>query len=653
MITRTNSTLMKQAFRNESLLEFWGITFICAYYYLVAQAVTLDDAFIYFRVVNNFLHTGKPVFNIGDTYLIVTSPLWTALLVLGKIVCPFFNLTLIAKLWWVILLMAASFLGYLAFYPFIGRWAVFISCPFFLSPIVRTMTGNEIALLYLAIFGMLWATVYYKYYMIGFFLGVGYLSRGEFIFIIIPVLFHFILNRKTRLFSPKQLIFILIKIGFIMSSMILLWHGYYFITFHSLFPKTFEVKMLQGQSGDWILFHQAIMMYLEWVLGGRNYLLLFAFIGALWQPYLFVFMATYTLCHSIAYSILKIPYYHWYYYDYYIFVLILIFWGLFYTLETFYKLLVKRIGTDKWKMGGYRATLLCSISMVIVINWIFPINFNLFLPRYIVNVYQNNNMDNRGNSYAEISKRLLKESHSDDIILSNEVGIFSYFLENSEIRDVNGLASPNVNLSNMNNWAYFVDLYQPRFLILGGQEALKIFEFNHHLYVYDRHFTIPQDSSHMEVTVYIKSSERTAGDEIEILQEIKSKSRYSPDVHYAVINNEIALFCHSPFESSVQVLQNARTFEMEIGFMSLLDVFEKASMIANGVRLKLFAEQNNLREEQLGIYTIVPFQAKQMSPPLDVKVNLPIDVIRIKIILDPIDNNSSYDWAYINKIKFR
>ena len=519
MVTKTNSTSMKQAFRNEPLLQFWGITFICAYYYLIAQAVTLDDAFIYFRVVNNFLHTGKPLFNIGDNYLSVTSPLWTVLLALGKTVCPFLKLTLIAKLWWVILLMTASFLAYLAFYPFIGKWAVFICCPFFLSPMISSMIGNEIALLYLAIFGVLWASVYHKYFMIGFFLGVGYLSRGEVIFIIIPVLFHFILNRKKQHLSPKQIIFIIIKIGLIMTSIILLWHSYYFITFHSLFPETFEVKMLQGQSGDWKLFHQAIRMYLEMLLDGRIYLLLFAIIGALWQPYLFVFMATYTLCHSIAYSILKIPYYHWYYYDYYIFVLILILFGLFNMFETLYKLLVKKIEPDKWKIGGYKATLSFSLFMIIIVNWIFPINFKLFLPQYISNIYQNNNMSSRGISYTEISKRLLKELHSDDIILSNEVGIFSYFLENFEIRDVNGLASPGVTLANMNNWAYFVDLYQPRFLILGGQEALKVFEFNHHLYVYDRHFTIPQDSTHMEVTVYIKSTEKTAKNEI--LQEVK------------------------------------------------------------------------------------------------------------------------------------
>ena len=92
---------------------------------------------------------------------------------------------------------------------------------------------------------------------------------------------------------------------------------------------------------------------------------------------------------------------------------------------------------------------------------------------------------------------------------------------------------------------------------------------------------------------------------------------------------------------------------MQIGFISLLHVFVKGSMIANGVTLKLFAEQNNLIEEQLGIYTIFPFQVKQMTPPLDIKVNLPIDVTRLTIMLDPIDNNSSFDWVYIDKMKFR
>lgn len=98
---------------------------------------------------------------------------------------------------------AASTFAYFTFFRFIGRGAVFISCPFFLSPLISSMTGNEIALLYFAMFGLIWACNNQRTILGGIFLGIGYLARGEFVIAVIPLLLCFILEGKKRGFEPK------------------------------------------------------------------------------------------------------------------------------------------------------------------------------------------------------------------------------------------------------------------------------------------------------------------------------------------------------------------------------------------------------------------------------------------------------------------
>lgn len=487
---------------NNDTARFSGITFVCLYYYLVYQSVVLDDAFIYFRVADNFMEMGKPVFNIGDSQFVATSPLWILFLVAGKMILPFFTLELIAKLWWGILLAGASAFAYSAFRPFVGRWAVFASCPFFLSPVISSMTGNEIALLYLAMFGLIWACAVRKPIYSGLFLGIGYLARGEFVLAVIPLFLYFILNEKKQGVESKQIIFDILKISATALVIVLPWHGYYFLTFHSFFPTTFSIKMLQGQSGQWLLFHQAIAYSLYQVWGERIYLIPLAAIGAWRQPYLFRFMALYTFFHSALYAVLKIPYYHWYYYDYYIFALTLTLFGTFSLVEAGSHFMAKLVQSGREKKYRW----ISIFVFLSVFALIFPLRLELFLPSHFSDIYQNNGMDKRYNSYMEISDQLLEEIRPGDIVLAGEVGITSYVLQGYEVRDINGLASPNVTLLNMNDWDYFVDYYKPRYIIYreDDQDEIRYYGFNNSEYMYKQYFFIPETKTHAMTGVYIR-----------------------------------------------------------------------------------------------------------------------------------------------------
>lgn len=494
--------------KNNDTALFCGVTAVCLYYYLVFQPVILDDAFIYFRIVNNLIETGRPVFNIGDSFFVATSPLWTLFLFVSKIVFPILSLELIAKIWWAILLTLASAFAYSAFSPLMGKGAVFIACPFFLSPLISSMTGNEIALLYFAMFGLIWACTAQKPIVSGIFLGMGYLARGEFVLAAIPLLLCFVLNGKKRGVEPKQIIFNLVAVSAVALVVVLPWHGYYFLTFHGLFPRTFLVKMIQGQSGQWLLFHQAIGYYLFQLLGGRIYLLALGFVGAWRQPVIFRFMALYTFFHTVMYAVLKIPYYHWYYYDYYIFVLILILFGIFSLIDMGNAFLARFIESAEASGGRllqvYR--LFSAIVFVCVFFLLLPVQLELFRSGHFSDIYRNNKTDARYNSYMDVGNTLLKEIGPADIVLSGEVGILSYVLQNYEVRDINGLASPNVTTSNMNDWNYFVDYYKPRYIVYRGsdQEEIKAYQYNDSVYQYRRYYFIPETTTHVLAGVYIR-----------------------------------------------------------------------------------------------------------------------------------------------------
>ena len=106
----------------------------------------------------------------------------------------------------------------------------------------------------------------------------------------------------------------------------------------------------------------------------------------------------------------------------------------------------------------------------------------------------------------DVGNTLLKEIGPADIVLSGEVGILSYVLQNYEVRDINGLASPNVTTSNMNDWNYFVDYYKPRYIVYRGsdQEEIKAYQYNDSVYQYRRYYFIPETTTHVLTGVYIR-----------------------------------------------------------------------------------------------------------------------------------------------------
>ena len=51
------------------------------------------------------------------------------------------------------------------------------------------------------------------------------------------------------------------------------------------------------------------------------------------------------------------------------------------------------------------------------------------------------------------------------------------------------------------------------------------------------------------------------------------------------------------------------------------------------------------------VRAFMPFADGQLTRPLDLNLTLPADTSNLKITIDPVDGDTSFDWIYISDIK--
>ncbi|MEM7031758.1 MAG: hypothetical protein AAF629_19545 [Chloroflexota bacterium] len=670
-------SVLQTATNHRSLWLFSIITVVCAYYCAARFAVVLDDTFIYLRIAENLIQTGKPVFNINDHHFIATSPLWVGLLAGGKILLPWMGLAMVGKTLWIFLLIVAASFAYFAFRPFIGTWTIFISLPFFLSDAISSKMGNELALLFAIMFGLIWAVLRQKVLLAGLLLGLGYLARSEFIFMAIPIALHYgyrVKQQEQRSYFPMGVT--LAKITLVAMIVAGIWHIYYWVTFDTLLPQTFTAKRIQGQSGYWPLFHEYIWHYLNnLLLDQRTYLLVLAFIGIAWQPYLSSWLLSYLVAHTLAYSILRVPNYGWYYYDLYLFSWLLILFGLFRLLDLLLQIITKSLPlfdtltqAESWT---YRQV--PWLLMLGLIGWLFPLQpwvllpptFASFLPSdqtpgEISNVRLTNV---RYQSYVHYGQQLRTVLKEDDVILTPEVGIIGYELKGFEVRDINGLATPGVTVTNINDWDYFIHRYQPRFLVMpiSSPDKRKFYQHEDQVYTY-QHYPLPSaDDKNQVGTVYQINpqlsgnlKERNLKEKTDRLGAFLDRERQSPSVRLAKVRGTSVLFCHAPCVSTLNVPLDNTDFDIQIGFTpNILNQFDAAVNASNGVQIVINGVNNQQTRRELKRVDYTPFAGQQLAQPLHLSLPLPTNTEILEVIIDPMDGNTRFDWTYIADIQFK
>lgn len=528
----------------------------------------MDDVFIYLRVCRNIADGTGPVFNPGDAHFPVTSPLWVFLLAFFHKLIGFIDLAVLSKILYMIFLALASWCAFLVFRDRAGFWAAVTPIPIFFNYITLSSTGGEIALAYFSIFGVLWAYSRKKSLpLTGLFAAIAYLSRGELALLTIPIGIHylFIALKEKRKFKEISAGLGKMALGFL--AVALIWHAYYAVQFGGFFPNTLKTKIIQGESGRWDLYYRFGRIHTLSILDGHYYLLLFLGFGLYYYPLPLASLLLFTVMHYYTYQFLVIPHYHWYYYDFYLIIPLFILLG----IAGLFHFLRPHIAKLKWfTRGEHKRTALISISSEVITAFLVLITVLVTTHLGRLGRYGS---DERKTRYMCVVDWMKPRVETGDVVLAHEIGILGYYLDRAVIRDLNGIASPDVTVENINDLGYFVSAYSPRFIFfpawLPQKNKLKYIAVGKRLAVYEKGYLEGEEGMNKE-SVYVFRNKRLSPPYVRLLEKLRKKAGYVPDREYEIVKKRrfFVLSAPAPFHSVINVPGIAAGVTASFGFLA-------------------------------------------------------------------------------------
>ncbi len=443
----------------DNLYLFSIVLAVVVIYFFVQSSVFMDDVFIYFRVAKHIANGTGPVLNPGDSHFAVTSPLWVYMLAFCYKISGFSDLVMVSKVLSTLLLAMASLWAFLSLRRTMGSWAVLTPLPVFFNFITVTTIGGEIPLVYCSLFGVLWA--YYikrDFRLTGFLAAVAYLARAELILLLPVLALHYVIVWQKEKKSFGQMAGDWGKLALVFLLLVSIWHIYYGIHFHTLFPNTLKTKIIQGKSGMWQLYYTMGRPLTLEMFHGMKFLVFPLLLGLMYCRAISLTLLGYTILHFYAYKWIITPYYHWYFYDFFIII----------PMFTMFGMIAFFVWLNKWRavtgLEGKRKFMFpgaFKIAGILLI--IFLVGF-LVTTTTKIHVFHTFKNDGRLMSYKKIADSIRPMVKKGDVLLVPEIGIVGYYLEDAVIRDLCGIASTDVTLENINNLDYFVFAYAPRFI---------------------------------------------------------------------------------------------------------------------------------------------------------------------------------------------
>jgi hypothetical protein len=553
----------------------------------------MDDVFIYLRVSRNIAEGIGPVFNAGDAHFPVTSPLWVFLLAICHKLFGFIDLVVLSKMLYVIFLALASWLAFLVFRDRAGFWAALTPLPIFFNYITLSSTGGEIALAYFSIFGILWAYFKKKNLLLtGLFAAAAYLSRGELALLTIPIGIHYLFIASKEKWELKKIAAGLGKmvLGFLVVALI--WHAYYAIQFDGLFPNTLKTKIVQGKSGMWNLYYRYGRIHTLSILDGHYYLLFFLVFGLYYYCFPLLSLLLFTVMHYYAYQFLIVPHYHWYYYDFYLIIPLFIFLGIagfFYFLGPHIKKLKWFAQSEQKKLKPIRIASEVVIALFVLIALLVTTHLDR-LGDY--------RTDQRKDRYMRVVDWMKPRMGKGDVVLAHEIGILGYYLDQAIIRDLNGIASPDVTVENINDLGYFVTAYSPRFIFfptwLSQKNPLKYIAVKKRLAVYEKGYA-ELAGGKIKESVFIFRNKRICPPYVRVLERLRKRAGYFPDREYEIVKTRrsFVLSAPAPFHSTIAVPGEAVRVKASFGFLPGISFQNQTG--SDGVTFSIFGRGNGSR----------------------------------------------------------
>lgn len=436
------STFINKILNQKWLFVLFLIPLI--YFSYLNRTFQLDDALIYQRYILNFFEGYGLVYNKGEYFNGLTSPLYTYI----TIVVSF----LIGNIQYASMILATIFMAlalstftivfsrYEKMY-FVLFGAIFMAC----FPYFYTTYGMETPLFIFLIGACIYFFEKNNIFWLGITCALLLLTRGEGVFLILAMAIeHF---RQKRPF-PNLSYFIL---PFLILAASYLFNKYYYGEF---LPATAGAKIDQGKSGLWG--ESLVFGNIEYQFGlifGLNKLLLVSFIIlsvlgilSLKLKSINVISICFLSFYTLFFLILNIPNYHWYYAPYYVF-------GFFYT----------SIGIA-WLVRNFLSTrdLVFKIISVSAICVLMPLLlYSGFITTKAHPVIGSTNI-----AYRDIGQWLKNNTADNAKIAMVEIGIVGWYSERYII-DILGLVNPlNAKFIGERKFKEWLNHYSPDYILV-------------------------------------------------------------------------------------------------------------------------------------------------------------------------------------------
>ncbi|MBE2217798.1 MAG: hypothetical protein IAE90_06330 [Ignavibacteria bacterium] len=401
--------------------------------------VHVDDALIYYRYIENFIQGNGLVYNIGERFNALTSPLYIYISILLS------SITREVELSQVCLnaaLMISSSIVILQIFRkqdltrtgFIAA-LIFISSKYFYS-----VFGLETNLFILVSLLCIYFYLQLNMSALSVFCGLLLLTRGEGLFLVI-ILFLLLYKYHRELLKIKYLAIIAIFV--LLNSMF----NYYY--YGEFLPHTLSVKIGQGSSGLWGRYSYLLGAdYLFGMFNNQAFYILFIFGAAIiglvknYKNIFVLILLFFTLSLSVFYLALNIPGYHWYYSIHFLTLFVLCGFGISEII---------RFVNAKLKTRALQITAICLI-------FIYPVLTQLEIARLLQN--------EKPHSQYKLAGEWLKENTPENsVVAAVEIGHIGWYSKRN-IVDILGLTNPhNAEFISSGHFSKWYEVYKPDFIV--------------------------------------------------------------------------------------------------------------------------------------------------------------------------------------------
>jgi len=456
--------------KNRLIVFSMSLSFlICMIATYLFRDYTLDDALIYYRYIQNALNGNGLVYNIGEKFNGLTSPLYTYFSLLvswvgGDIIK---NQIYIGGLFLFLSALVSAIL-------FGEKKVIACSLPLFIvsSRYFYLTFGLESTLLLFLVLLSLWLYDLHQYRYLGIVCAALLLVRGESLFLMIVLTLRHIWDRRP--FPPFSFFAVPIMILIIQFTF-----SYFY--YESFLPNTLAAKFYQGQSGLWgkwpflkvLYFSEMTFNNNPYLMAGFGLIVLMGFIvGLKDRRYLTLFI--FTLLISLFYLILRIPYYHWYYIFHWITIYMSAAFGLSLLFRFCFMLVNKYF------------RLISIVTTLIFFFFLVSGQFSLLLNKELIS--------NERSGYAPVGRWLEKNTSKQSSIACVEIGHIGWYSKR-KIIDILGLVTPmNAQFLGQRNFSAWLNHYYPDYILIHNpvwgheQSVVKLIENGSYVPVEDFNF---------------------------------------------------------------------------------------------------------------------------------------------------------------------